>query len=259
MRKAFQHQTLAIRPDFILADDPVGTKAFGEYIHPQVVRMGSVAYLPICGVIVKGAPEMDQFFDGDCALNLVDEQLRNIAGDPSITDVVFDINSPGGVARGVAQTAQLISEIRASGKKVYSYTDGEMCSAAYWLASAGDFIFAERSATIGSISAMAAGIDSSEQWKKNGMELKLYRTGELKGAGMPGKPWTPAEEAAMAARVDVVDREFKSFVKSRRPRLSAEAMNGNYWYASDAPAGLHDGIMDHVGILLEYLAPSAGI
>jgi ClpP class serine protease len=190
---------------------------------------------------------------------LVDDQLRNIAGDAGITDVVLDINSPGGVARGVGQTANLIADLRASGKKVYAYTDGEMCSAAYWIASAADFIFAERSATIGSISAMAAGIDSSKRWKKEGLELKLYRTGELKGAGLQGKPWTAEEETAMAARVDVVDRDFKGFVKSRRPMLTAEAMNGNYWYASSAPKGMHDGLMDHVGILLEYLASSAGI
>jgi len=105
----------------------------------------------------------------------------------------------------------------------------------------------------GSISTYSAGVDSSKAWEMAGKELILYRTGELKGVGLPGKLWTAAELEAMKERSDFIDADFKGFVKKYRPQLPDEAMNGNHWYAKHAPAGLVDGIVGSVEEVLEYL------
>jgi len=169
---------------------------------------------------------------------------------------VFDVDSPGGVAMGIGSVAAQIGQLRTQGTVTYAYSSGMVCSAAYYLiASCGQLLGAADSVW-GSISSFSAGVDRSKQWAMAGLELKLYRTGELKAVGMPGKPWTDEEMAAVKERVDAIDGEFKGFVKKHRPQLADEAMNGNHWYAKFAPKGLVDGQLGSVEELVEFLMKS---
>jgi ClpP class serine protease len=85
------------------------------------------------------------------------------------------------------------------------------------------------------------------------MELKLFSTGKYKATGMPGKAWTDEEEQMMWDRVKAFDGEFKGFVKERRG-LAEESMEGQWWHARHAPAGLVDSTaFSDVGQVLESL------
>jgi ClpP class serine protease len=225
------------------ADDPVGPmwRWMGEsgYYHPQVELLDGVALIPIRGVIGKHLSTMEMECGG-YDIDLLARQCANIADDASVHTVVLSIDSPGGIATGVGAAANAIRSMSQSGKRVIAYTDMQICSAAYWLAAAADEIHAEASAQVGSISTYIAGVDSSQMWEKNGLQLKLFRSGDLKAIGHPGKPWTAEEEAHIAEKVAAADADFKGFVRSRRPGLAADAMTGGFWQASHAPAGLID-------------------
>lgn len=226
------------------AADPVGpewqnpfTGAKGFY-HPQLVINQGMAYLPISGVIGKHLSSLEMECGG-FDLGLLAKQMRNVADDPAIRTLVLDFNTPGGVALGVEAAAQAIREVSAAGIRVVGYTDYQCASAGYWLAAACDEFHAEGSAIVGSISTFCAGIDSHRMWEMAGLELKLFRTGDIKAIGHPGKAWTEEEENFMREKTIGIDTDFKSFVGGRRG-LSAELMNGAYWYAKHAPAGLVD-------------------
>jgi len=235
------------------AGDPVGRQYDGRYVHPQVQVLGAVAYVPICGMLLKGISLIDALWFGEYDVDLLAKQVKNIADDANIKHVVSHVDSPGGVAMGIGSVAEEIAKLRLAGKETYAYSSGMVCSAAYYLiASCGQLLGAADSVW-GSISSFSAGVDRSKQWAMAGLELKLYRTGELKAVGMPGKPWTDEEMAAVKERVDAIDGEFKGFVKKYRPQLPDDAMNGNHWYAKHAPAGLVDGMVGSVEEVLEYL------
>lgn len=239
--------------DLHSATSPVGQKYDGEYIHPQVEIFNGIAYLPIRGMLIKGASLLDQLFYGCYDIDLLAQQLQHLAEDPNVTRVLLHIDSPGGSAHGIGEVAQQIHDLQALGKTVWGFTDGTCASAGYYFAAACQKFFAAPSAQIGSISTYAAGIDSSKNWEQNGLERIIYRTGELKAVGLPGKPWTDEEKAAMKERVDHIDAEFKGFIRQNRPTVPEAAMNGNHWYAKHAPAGLHDGLVNNVNALLEAL------
>lgn len=234
------------------ADDPVGPDWDGDYLHPQVEVVGSVAYVPIRGMLLRGISMFDALF-GDYDTQRLEEQLKNIEDDGNVKSVLFDIDSPGGLAMGIGSVAERIAGLRAAGKKTVAFSGGMCCSAAYYAMAGCESLVGTADSIWGSISTYSAGVDSSKMWAMQGRELKLYRTGDLKAMGLPGKPWTDEEMAAVKERVDAIDGDFKGFVRKYRPQLGDDAMNGNHWYAKHAPAGLVDGVVGGVEEVLEYL------
>ncbi len=237
-------ETARARHDRNAADDPVGPEVedfwTGEkrLAHPQIETYGGIALARVHGTTGKGLSKMAMQCGG-FDTGLFRQQLANVGEDPSIRALVIDFNTPGGMVAGNSQVAADIRAISATGRRVYGYASGMCCSAGYWMMSACDEAHAEEDAIIGSISTIYAGVDSSEEWKKEGLELKLFATGKFKAAGMPGKKWTEEEEANIWDRINKIDAEFKSFVSTRRG-LTEEEMQGQWWYARHAPASLVD-------------------
>lgn len=113
-------------------------------------------------------------------------------------------------------------------------------------------IIAAPSAIIGSISTYCAYLDESRAYEMEGLEVKLFRSGEVKGAGYPGKPWTDAEIAAMQTVVNGFSAQFKAFVHEQRGVTDAE-MNGAFWPAEFSPSSIVDDYMDSMGDVLAMI------
>ena len=245
-------------PDWMAADDPVGPEdedwdGNKFHCHPQVQTLGPVALVPVHGVTGRGLSRLAMQCGG-YDTGLLRQQLRNIAEDPSIRALVLDIHSPGGQAAGNSAVAADIAAIRANGIATYAWTSGMMCSAAYWIGSACQEIYADPDAIVGSISTIYAGVDDSAEWAKEGRKLELFATGKFKATGMSGKAWTDEERAMIWERVGKIDAEFKNHVRSARPLLGEDALEGQWWYAKHAPAGLIDSTsFDNLQSLLESI------
>lgn len=235
------------------ADDKVGPRDSFGYIHPQVEMMGPVALARVRGVMGRKLSLMEMECGGFDTMLFI-RQMENVADDPAVKTLVMALDSPGGTAAGTMEAAQAVEMVRESGKRVIAYADGDCASAAYFVASAADEIHADPASRVGSISTVCAGVDTSREWAMKGRELKLFATGKFKATGMDGKEWTPEEEDMMWARVRSFDDEFKGFVKRRRPAMAAESMEGQWWYAKDAPAGVVDSTdFPTLDLLLESL------
>lgn len=225
------------------ADDGVGPydqdeRGQRDYYHPQIQVRGHLAFATVSGVTGRRLSAMAMMCGG-FDTGLFRQQLENIRQDPAIRTLVIEFDSPGGMAAGTAETAAAIRAVADSGKRVIGYASGHCCSAAYWMASACDELHADPSATVGSISTIMSGQDTSRQWEMEGRELKLFSTGKFKATGTPGKRWTEEEEANIWSIVRPLDAEFKGYVSARR-QLTPDLMEGQWWIAKHAPAGVVD-------------------
>ena len=220
-------------------------------IRYTVDRGARLAVIEVHGVITKANPRI-MCGPPVVALAELDEVIADAAADAGIDTVVFRFSSPGGSTVGLVETAAAIQDL-AEEKRVVAYTDSEMCSAAYWLACACDEIYSAPSAIVGSIGTYLAAVDDSRMWEMEGLELKLFRVGTLKGVGLSGKKWTEEEEKWLTGLTDKCGADFRAWVTARRPGVPAEAMEGQFFFAADAPAGLIDGLHRDLSSLLAVL------
>lgn len=112
------------------------------------IRDGT-AIIPIHGVITARNTFFSLFFGGT-SLETLAKDFNEALNNEDVKSILFDIDSPGGVAVGPFEMAEMIYKAR-SQKPIYSYIGRNGSSAAYWLASATEKIIVNPSALVGSI------------------------------------------------------------------------------------------------------------
>ena len=171
------------------------------------------------------------------------------------------INSPGGSA---VQSSLIFRRLRQLAeekkKRIYVFCEDVAASGGYYLAVAGDEIYADASSIIGSIGVIFAGFGFDKAIEKLGIERRVYTAGESKDALDPFRPSRPEDiERIKSVQRDVHDA-FIGVVKERRAgRLSgadSELFSGAFWSGPKAlDLGLIDGISDVRTKMRELFGP----
>lgn len=171
--------------------------------------------------------------------------LENYKNDPSCIGVVLDIDSGGGQVSGTPEFHDYILNF---GKPIVSYTDGLMCSAAYYIGSAASYIVANKRAdAIGSIGTMIHFIDFTGYYEKQGAKvITEYATKSTEKNRdfeelLQGNP-----EGYIKNELDPITDTFHADMNAARPKLNAETLKGGTW---DANGALKMGLIDEVGTL----------
>lgn len=217
-------------------------KLFGERPQPYVTEDG-IGVVPLCGVISKGASPLDKML-GACDLNEVSATLSAMEADPAVKKVCLAVDSPGGTVTGVEELA---NKVRRMSKPTMAYTDGEMCSAAYWIASAADRVVCSGSASIGSIGVYMAIPDFSKAYADAGVQMVVIKSSgsPLKGAGIEGTSLSPEQIANLQQQVDEIHADFMGAVKQTRTMVQDSTMNGAVYAGKKAAQlGLATGLAD---------------
>lgn len=204
-----------------------------------------VGVLPIHGTIMRNVdPKVAKFF-GISDTITIQEQIQNYLDDSKITHILLDVDSGGGSVTGVQETAEMIA-MADKEKPVYAVCEGMMASAAYWMGSQARAIIASKSSKIGSIGVYLPVFDSSEMYKSQGIQVELIKNKEAtyKGAGFDGTSLTDEQRNNLQEMVQEIYTEFSTSVKSARPSISKEAMQGQVFLGSRAK-GM--GLVDLVG------------
>lgn len=184
--------------------------------------------------------------------------IRQLAKDPEVSAILLMVDSPGGT---VAGTASLAADIREAGKSklVWAYADDLCASAAYWIASQCDQIFAnDRTAMVGSIGTLAVLYDYSRAAANSGIRTLVIGTGPIKGAGAIGSEITAEQEAYFRGLVEDAQTSFDAAVSQGR-KLSAKQLagvkTGGVFGASEAlDRNLIDGIRSFDQVVTELAA-----
>ena len=222
---------------------------FGEDDCEMYQTVGNVDIITISGVILPTACKFEKML-GAVSLKEVRAALKLAQRSPATT-LILNINSPGGCSTGLEETAKAIQKVNAV-KDTVAYTDGDMCSAAYWLGAQCKTVLSSESANVGSIGVYIALLTIQKSLEMQGITGELIKCGKWKALGIPMKDLTDEERAFLQAEVDDAYEDFKLAVASRG--LLDEVMQGQSYEGEDAyTVNLTDGIQNDFDQLVAFL------
>lgn len=170
------------------------------------------------------------------------ERLKNEEG---CIGVVLDIDSGGGQVSGTPEFHDYITNYT---KPIVAYTDGMMCSAAYYIGSATDTIIANKRADyIGSIGTMISFIDMTGYYEKKGAKvITEYATKSTRKNRNYEDLISGNSENYIKNDLDPINETFHADIKKVRPNVSNDVFTGETWNAENA---LEKGLVDQLGTL----------
>jgi protease-4 len=213
---------------------------------------GTIAMIPISGILMKQVPSWMAFFGIDgTAYSDIRDLVNQAADAKQVTAIHLVVDSPGGTVAGVADAAAAIRSARKQ-KPVTAHVQDLAASAAYWLTAQAERITADLNAEIGSIGVYTVYDDFSRFVANAGVVVHVIASGEHKGMGVFGAAITPAQIAAVREVIDGIAANFRDAVASGRGLSAAEVellSTGQLW---EAKAALAHKLIDGIG------RPSAG-
>lgn len=161
---------------------------------------GGVGIIPVRGPLFKRAGLLVDHCGASSYENIL-RDFHEMLASPKVQSIVLDIDSAGGECSGCSELADHIFAARGQ-KPITAYIGGTGASAAYWIASACDKVYASDSAIVGSI-----GVQSVLRSDKAEGELKFV------SSQSPKKNQDPGTEAGAAEVQRVIDGLAEVFVQ----------------------------------------------
>lgn len=212
-------------------------------------RAGAVAVIPLAGTLYPKA-NMFTSASGGVSVDQFVAQVEAAIGDPNVSAVVIDVDSPGGAAAGVPEAAARLRALRGKGKPIVAVANTLMASGAYWLASQADSIVASPSADVGSVGVFTVHRDLSKAYEDAGVKHTLIKAGKYKAEGVPFEPLSEDARAALQEKVDDTYAEFLSAVaRGRGVSVATARSDFGQGRVLSAMAAKKAGMVDAIGTL----------
>lgn len=198
------------------------------------INQGSIAYHPVFGSIVYRS--WWRFSTEKFIADLIAADAN-----PAIVAHIIHVDSLGGEAFGCHEAFSTIKELK---KPCYGLIDSVAASAGYYLVAAADKVFASSMfSEVGCIGTMSVMYDDSEMLKQYGLTEREYYSNY---SPLKNKVFNDARKGDgdefVKRFLDPMAFQFIEDIKSVRPAVSQEALQGETYYSTEAlPAGLIDG------------------
>ncbi|MCH8488670.1 MAG: S49 family peptidase [Oceanicaulis sp.] len=203
----------------------------------------SVPLIRLEGMIAAGGRN-----SGALCLNRLEKLLDKAFADKDAAAIAISVNSPGGSA---VQSRLIHDRIRALAaekeKTVLVFCEDVAASGGYWIACAGDEIFADPASIVGSIGVISAGFGFTGAMDRLGVERRVKTAGKSKLIADPFSPETKEQAATMTRLMEAMHAQFIGHVKERRGdklKDGAELFDGSVYTGAEA---LELGLIDALG------------
>ena len=120
----------------------------------KLVGDSGIAYIPVRGTIHPRASMYTEVCGGTSITALTSEFI-SARDNPDIKAILFDHDSPGGIATSINAFSDLVYSSRGI-RPIYSFVDGTCASADFWIASAADKLIVDQTARLGSVGTVVA-------------------------------------------------------------------------------------------------------
>jgi signal peptide peptidase SppA len=210
-----------------------------------------VAVIPIHGTLVRRTVGLEAE-SGLTSYTGLAAQLDAAIGNPAVSAILLDIDSPGGESGGVFDLAD---RIRAASqiKPVWAVANDMAFSAAYALASAASRVFVSRTGGVGSIGVIAMHVDQSEKDAQDGVHYTAVFAGDRKNDLNPHEPISSEAHAFLKAEVNRIYGLFVETV-ARHRGIEASAVRDTEAGLFFGQAAVAMGLADAIGTFDEALA-----
>ena len=186
----------------------------------------------------------------------IDQAFQN----KNVKAVALLVNSPGGSPVQSDFLAKRIVQL--SNEKnipVISFVEDVAASGGYWLACAGNEIFASKASIIGSIGVISSGFGFNKAIEKLGIDRRVYTAGKNKSILDPFSPEKKDDIKKLKNVQNELHNYFIEYVKSRRGSKlleeSDDIFTGTFWSGEKA---LEIGLIDGIGEMKEILKKRFG-
>ena len=145
------------------------------------------------------------------------KEIRDAAADSSVKALVLHINSPGGSVTAAEEVGRELERFKETTKKPIVTSMGDQAaSAAYWLASYSDVIYANSSTLTGSIGVYMPYMNVEDLYKKIGVYTGKIKSGPHKDILSPDREMTAEEREILQGIVNQLYDEFIAVVANGR-------------------------------------------
>jgi capsid assembly protease len=219
------------------------TSPTGEHLAP--VTIGTVAVLPLVGVLVPQASDLGELL-GLLGLKRFTQSFRAALADDSVRGILIDIDSPGGSLFGIQELAEEV--FRARGRKpVVAIANSLAASAAYWIGSSASEFYITPGGEAGSIGVFALHRNVSKAFDKAGIKPTLISAGKYKMESSPFAPLTVAAKKHLQSEVDVRYGAFtRSVARNRNVDVAAVRDGMGQGRVLNAQSALAEGMTDGI-------------
>ncbi|HYD29200.1 S49 family peptidase [Brevundimonas sp.] len=221
----------------------------------RVTERNGVAIVSTIGPIFRYA-NMFTEVSGATSLAVLARDFMAAADNPDVKAIILEQDTPGGMAAGIGEFAEMVHRTRAR-KRVVSYVSNMSASAGYWIGAACSEIVLAATAEVGSIGTVQVWTDTRERDSRDGV-----KTIEIVSSQSPEKrPDITTDEGrgVVQARVDHLTEIFIGAVARYRAgamdEAAVRAIRGGMRIGTDAvTAGLADRLGNFEDLLAELSA-----
>ena len=173
--------------------------------------------------------------------------MKKAYANKALKALILRIDSPGGSPVQADYMYNTLRYYRHKQKdiKVYAVCVDMCASAAYYIASAADEIYANPSSIVGSIGVIYNGFGFVDTMQKLGVSRRLQTAGHNKGFMDPFSPAVPGQEKQLQTMLNIIHQEFINKVKAGRGTrlfIDDDTFSGLFWTGTQAKQrGLIDG------------------
>lgn len=204
--------------------------------------LDDAAVIPIHGVLLNRFNSCWGFVTG---YNYIKGAISAALMAEGISQIILDVNSPGGQVAGCFETVDFIREASAI-KPITAIVDSYCCSAAYALSSGATRIITTPSGCIGSIGVVAVHFSLERLYENAGVKVTFIQAGAKKTLGTPYRNLSDSEQAELQKSVDESYKTFTQTVAINREIeedvvIKTEA--ACYTSSQALELGLIDGVM----------------
>lgn len=228
---------------------------------PEPSNKPTIAIIYAEGVITDGSGQGGLLGGGGVGSDPMRRAFRTALRDDNIKAIVLRIDSPGGSA--LASEVMWQSARRLAAKKPLIVSVGGMAaSGGYYLASAGDYIFADPSGIVGSIGVVGGKFVTKDLFAKLGLNTETFAKGRNAGLFSSNEPWSDRQRRMVRAWMQQTYDQFTQRIMATRSGKIGDidkVARGRIFLARDAK---ELGMIDELGgtqSAIEYAAKKVNL
>lgn len=199
----------------------------------------AIAFVVIDGVISEGESYANSLRNESVVgADTILAQLEDIAKDKDIKGLVLRINSPGGSYNAANEIWYGVQKLKEDKKIPVAVSMGNYAaSGGYFVALAGDYLYAEPSTITGSIGVLGGKIVIEKLWQKLGVNWSGIKFGDNAGILSLNHNFNKSEKSIFNKSLDTIYKDFTLKVSTSR-KLSLDEVDklarGRIWSGESA-------------------------